>query len=288
MGATSHSFKEGAVQLPEGKVHYYMAGSQGPPVVLLHGGGPDNALISWSRLLPVLAGSFRVYAPDWPKQGQSHPYHGKATQQELERCLASLLDTWEVSRAALVGLSMGGSVALGFALKHQERVTRLILAAPGGLQERVARQKLSYLALRMPLLPLLGRYLTRSRGFIRSYLRHVFKTEVLDLDAIVEAVQAEFRAKGSMFDDWLLDETTWQGNRTYHMPHLPRLSSTTLLLQGTADDMVSPELVLQAASLIPQAELCLLEGCGHWSHRERPEAFNAAVLRFLTPLLQDS
>lgn len=135
------------VNLGDGAIRYDRSGESDSAVVLLHGGGLDNARLSWRHLLPALADVHRVYAPDWPKHGGSWPWRSIADQAGLERCLGHLLDRWELRSAALVGVSMGASAALGFTLAHPERVDRLVLLDPGGLQETVRmhlRARLSF------------------------------------------------------------------------------------------------------------------------------------------------
>lgn len=273
---------ENFVHLPTGPVHYYRAGSEGPPVVLLHGGGSDTARISWEKTIPVLADNYRVYAPDWPKHGGSRPYHGHATQEALERCLGDLLDAWELPRATLVGLSMGGSAATGFALDHPERVGRLVLVDSGGMQERAPAHKLSYLLTKTPPLPRLATWLFLSRRLIRYNLKDgLFESEVEDLDEIVEAVYEEVKAKGTLYSDWLLDQLRWSGMRTNHTPRLQEIRCPTLVIHGTEDGLVPLACAREAARRIPDAELYEMGGCGHWTNRERPEEFNRVLLSFL-------
>ena len=87
-----------------------------------------------------------------PRHGGSRPWHGPTDQEGLEAVLATLLDHWELPRATVVGLSLGGAIAAGFAARHPERVDRLVLIAPGGMEGRRVAQGTTYLLLRAPLL----------------------------------------------------------------------------------------------------------------------------------------
>ena len=82
------------IEFPAGTIRYHRAGSSGPAIVLLHGGGPDNAMLSWRHALGVLAADHRVFAPDLPGQGGSMPWRGKANQRTFEEVLRWLLDAW--------------------------------------------------------------------------------------------------------------------------------------------------------------------------------------------------
>lgn len=94
---------------------------EGPVVVLVHGHPFDRSL--WSPQQPPLAeAGFRVIAPDLRGYGQSAATAGTVSMRTLAEDVVGLLDRLEVATAALVGLSMGGLVAMEFALAHPHRV----------------------------------------------------------------------------------------------------------------------------------------------------------------------
>lgn len=273
---------EHVARLPTGPIYYHRAGNSGTPVVLLHGGGTDTARISWEKTIPTLASGYRVYAPDWPKHGGSQPFCGTVTQEALERCLGELMDAWKLSRATLVGLSMGGSVATGFALKHPGRVERLVMVDSGGLQERSSMHKLGYVLLRTPYLPRLTARLFARRSLVRHSLKkRLFKSPVEDLEEITDAVYEEVKARSTVYSDWQLDELRWKGLKTNHMPRLHQIQHPALIVHGTEDDLVPLACAREAARRMPNAELYEMEGCGHWPNRERPAEFNEALVGFL-------
>lgn len=145
--ATAHT-----LHTDHGPLHYYRAGTSGPAVVLLHGAMLDTAPLTWGRTLAALRDTCRLFAPDLPRHGGSRPWHGPTDQEGLEAVLATLLDHWELPRATVVGLSLGGAIAAGFAARHPERVDRPVLIAPGGMEGRRVAQGTTYLLLRAPLL----------------------------------------------------------------------------------------------------------------------------------------
>lgn len=271
------------VDLPEGTVRYDRAGTTGDPVVLLHGGGLDNARLSWKHVIPALAGSHRVYAPDWPKHGGSWPWQTRADQQGLERCLAGLLDHWELPAATLIGLSIGGSVAIGFALGHPERVSRLVLANTGGIQERTRLHALTWFALQPPWPKLTGLTFSFRPVLACSMRRSTFKSPVDDLKEIIDQVHRELRAKrdGSPYSDWQRYEMGLRALKVNFMPRLGEIGCPTLLIHGEADDIVPVNHAREAATRLPDATLHLIAGCGHWSPRERPKELIAAIQKFL-------
>jgi len=97
----------------------------GPPLVLLHG-YPENLQI-WCEVAPRLAARFAVIAFDWPGMGFSEPWPGGKTPGHMADRLLRLLDAWQIERATIVGMDMGGQPALSFAARHAARITRLVV-----------------------------------------------------------------------------------------------------------------------------------------------------------------
>jgi pimeloyl-ACP methyl ester carboxylesterase len=98
---------------------------EGHPLIFLHG-YPDNLQI-WCELASRLADVRRVIAFDWPGMGESEAWPGGATPMHLADRLANLLDFWQIDRADIAGLDMGGQPALVFAARHPQRISRLIV-----------------------------------------------------------------------------------------------------------------------------------------------------------------
>lgn len=105
---------------------YYEIQGQGEPVVLLHSGGAD--LRDWQFIAPQLAKNYQVIAFDGRGAGQSPPLLEPANYVED---LKKLLDHFGIQQAALVGHSIGGQIATDFALAYPNRVSKLVLVAPG-------------------------------------------------------------------------------------------------------------------------------------------------------------
>jgi pimeloyl-ACP methyl ester carboxylesterase len=109
------------------RIHCLMAGRTGPAVLLLHGSGFDAAGVSLAPAMHSLATGCRVYAPDLPGFGDSDPMPDRWGFSRCSAFLSPLLEALGLERASLVGLSMGGGIALGFALMAPEKVDRLVL-----------------------------------------------------------------------------------------------------------------------------------------------------------------
>ena len=113
-----------------------IAGVSGPGVLLLHGAGLDAGGLSLGSAMSALADTYRVFAPDLPGFGESDPMPAGWGFAELSAFLAPLLDALALPRASLVGVSMGGGVALGFALQAPHRVERMALIEVRALMGR--------------------------------------------------------------------------------------------------------------------------------------------------------
>jgi pimeloyl-ACP methyl ester carboxylesterase len=273
------------IEFPAGKIRFYRAGSIGPAIVLLHGGGPDNALLSWRHTVGVLAADHRVFAPDLPGQGGSMPWHGRADQRTFEEVLRWLLDAWRVPEAILVGLSMGGSVAAGFALRNPQRVRGLVLVDSTGMQHKLPHHFLTYAMLRTRFAgPLAAKLLRLNRSLVRKMLVRGFFTggqPVPDLESIVDEVAAEAGARGSVFTDWHVDAIDRRAMRINHLPHLARIQCPVMVIHGERDAIVPVSAAHDAAGAIPGSALRVIPGAGHWPNRERPNEFNALLREFV-------
>jgi pimeloyl-ACP methyl ester carboxylesterase len=267
----------------EGRLRVIAAGEAGPPVVLLSGGGTDSATLSWRHLIPYLATSYRVYAPDWPKQGASRPWDGLADHDRLLRCVAEVLDHFQLDEVSLVGLSQGGAAALGYTIEHPERVSRLVALAPGGIIDfpPVVHQLL-WLTAKIPFLnktlpSLMVRSHKQTAAFARSSL---FGELPDDFDQIVDEIMIE-SASGSSSSDWQNTSIGPCRMRVDLRPRLHEISCPTLLIQGDSDVGIRPKFTIDAARLIPGARIEILANTGHWSNRQSPEVVNPMIKDFL-------
>lgn len=111
---------------------------EGPPLLLLHGGLGEA--FQWAPLMPALAQHYHVFAVDRPGHGLADPFDYRDVDMLsiASRFTGEILDALNIRSAAILGNSMGGLWAAGFALAHPERVTRLIIVgSPAGMQRPV-------------------------------------------------------------------------------------------------------------------------------------------------------
>lgn len=285
MTAPPQGVEVSEIEYPAGKVRYYRAGTSGPAIVLLHGGGLDNALLSWRHTIPVLAADHRVFIPDLPGQGGSVPWLGRANQRTLEETTRWLFDSWELSEAIIVGLSMGASIATGFALRHPQRVNGLVLVDPGGMQHKLHNHLLNWMLVKSRFLGrIAAKGLAHSRRLARSMLtNNLFANEqpVSDLDSLVTELVAAARDTRTVFTDWQCDSIGRKSMEVNHLPNLFRIRCPTTVIHGEQDKAIPLPVARDVVGAIPGASLRIVSGAGHWPNREKPTEFNALLREFV-------
>lgn len=202
---------------------------QRPPIVLVHGFGVSSAY-----LVPTaeqLADEFAVYAPDLPGHGRSDAPPKPLNVSGLAECLVEWMNAVGVARASLVGNSMGCQIAVDAALRHPDRVERLVLIGP--TSDPAARS----------FLRLAGRLLI-SGPFERYSL---FPILVVDYLRMGWRLVPEFR---SMLQDRIEEK-------------LPRLRVPVMMVRGGMDRVAPQPWVEQAAALCGAARPVVLPGWGH-------------------------
>lgn len=115
----------------------YETYGEGEPLVLISGLGGDSTF--WSLSLECLASEFRVIVFDTRGIGKTEAPKEPYSMELMADDLAALLDTLQISTTNLLGFSMGGNIALTFALKYPNRVSKLILAASFATMNRQVR-----------------------------------------------------------------------------------------------------------------------------------------------------
>lgn len=264
------------------QIRVYALGS-GEPLLLLHGGGVDGALLSWRLAMPALAAHRRVIAFDWPGYGESQPNPQPNTMDFYVEFTGAVLDALGLQRSALMGLSLGGGAALGFALAHPERVERLALVDAYGLADKVAFQRLSHWMVQADWI-MRGSYalLRKSRALTRWTLSHILARKESITDELVEEVYQVIRDpnSGEAFLDIQRSDVLPDRVRTCYIDRVHELSMPTLIIHGEKDTLVPLAAAREAVQRNPSIQLNVLPRCGHWPQRDAPEEFNRAAAAF--------
>ena len=256
----------------------YLEAGEGSPVVLLHGVGLDAAAISWKHAIPELAENHRVIAPDLPGHGESDKPRRRYTTEYYIDVLDELVAALDLDAPQLAGISMGGGIALGYALDNE--VERLALVDSYGLGSDAPWRPAAAMALRIPVV---DRMVWESMGVnegtvrdtLRGYMTQASEEFVTEIHEILQDEDC-----GRTLRSWQRSEFQACGFRTCYLDDLAGLSTPTLLIHGADDTLLPASWSRRAADRLPESELHVFEDCGHWPPRERPATFNDRLTDF--------
>jgi len=263
------SMKRGLLKASGGELSY-LVGGKGPPVLFLHA-FPLESLM-WEEQAKALEAHHRLILLDDRGFGHSPPGDGLLTMERIADDAVALLDHLGVSKAALVGLSMGGYAAFAMVRRHLDRISALVLAdtraepdSPEGrksrseLSERVRFQGSSAAADQF-LPKLLGETSHKERAPLVSRVREM----------ILRASPQGIR-----------DALAGLASRADSNPTLRQIRVPTLLVCGAEDLITPPADSERMRQGIHESTLAIVPRAGHLSNMENPSAFNEALGEFL-------
>lgn len=226
----------------------------GPVVVLLHHG--LGSVKAWQGQIPILVDAgYRVVAYDRWGYGRSdvRPELDLPTFTTDLEDLRSLLSQLEIQRAALVGHSDGGTIALYFAAQHPNLVSCLVTVAAHIYVE-----------------PKMG------SGILG--IEQAFETDERFRMGMEYAHGEKFETVfHNWFDGWhRIESLTWDMR-----PILTQINCPTLIVQGEEDEHATPQHAKDIVEAVTGAELWLLPGAGHMLPQENVDLFNTRLLQFL-------
>jgi 2-hydroxy-6-oxonona-2,4-dienedioate hydrolase len=259
----------------------YLSAGEGPPLVLLHGAG-DNAL-DWRWVLPALARTHHVYAPDLPGSDDSAKPAADYSPAFFERFVSGFIDALGIGRATFVGSSLGGLIALRLALSDPARIDALVLADSAGLGRTINPlfTSVNVPGLGEAAIPL---WRTPAGAYQRAWARAMllfahpgrvprgWLTEQRRLAELPGYLQAHLTALRAQVRPW--------GQREVLVDRLPLLKMPTLIVWGARDRVFPKSQARDAVARLQEGSLELIPDCGHLPHIECPEPFVAAVERF--------
>jgi len=255
----------------------------GPPLLMLHGGGPGAAgVANFERNLDALAERFRLIVPDMPGYGRSTKgLDRKDPFGDLAGAMLGLLDALGVTRAHALGNSLGGACALRMALDVPKRIDRLVLLGPGGVD---TTRSLPTTGLKHLLDYYSGEGPTRDK--LATFLRQdlVFDGAAIP-DTLIDArfkasIDPEIVAKPPLVRPKGLPK--FRAIDFTRDPRLATLPTPTLVLWGAEDRVNRASGGRSLQRRMPNCDLYLFSRTGHWVQWERAAEFNAATIAFLS------
>jgi len=292
MAAQFPSFESRTATVGGINIHYVCGGS-GPPLVLVHGLGSSAAVEFYYNLEP-LAAHHRVLAIDLPGFGKSDKPMLKYTIDLFVKAVRDLMACEGLERAAVMGVSMGGRVALGLALDSPQLVERLVLvdALGVGPPRRVLAYRilltrgLGELTLRGTARALRQMNPATIRRFWGWYLRRPSRMETTWSDERIAnhgtlLSSPEYRAAYLSALRSIAGMTQLRGGVGVE-DRLSELRMPTLLIWGRHDHIFPASHAESAKDKLPRGKVVIFDDSGHTPQMEEPERFNRLVLDFLT------
>jgi 3-oxoadipate enol-lactonase len=254
---------------------YYELHGDGPPLVLVMGIGYDSSL--WTlQQVPVLSTRFRVVLLDNRDAGRSsradHPY----TIADMADDVAGLLDELDIRRTHLLGLSMGSMIGMEFALRHPDRLDRLVLAGPAASPARSAIDPIA-----------IWNWVKANDlsgdVFGGQQLTWLFSSTFLRNEEAVQETVALLRSNPNPVEPAAYERQAQAYLRFDALDRLGGIDAPTLVIAGEQDLLTPPWIAREVAGAIPGARFRTVTGDGssHVLPLERPDDFNRLVMSFL-------
>jgi len=264
--------KTGYVDVGQYSIYYEDIGS-GEPLILIHDGYLDRRM--WDDQFDLFSRWSRVIRYDLRNHGLSH---GQADTFSYHQDLSRLMDALGIQKAKIMGLSLGGSIAIDFALMHPERVSGLVLVSStlGGYELKDSALK----AIEPKFADAMRRkdINTCAECFLRSWADGPRRTPA-QVDASVR------RKVGEMYKATMHRWNEYTSPRPLDPPALSRLTqihTPTLFVLGDMDMPGIRDIASLICRDIPGARKVTIKGAGHMVNMEKPEEFNEVVEEFLT------
>jgi len=258
----------------------YIKVGQGPPLVLLH--TLRTQLDMFQKVIPALSQHFEVYVLDYPGHGFSDIPDVQYTPELFIKSVAGFLEQVNVENATVVGESIGGSIALVLAARHNPRVRRVIAVNPYDYDAGRGLRRSSGLAnlvFGLNDVPVVGATVTRLRQY--SIFERIMEGGVAHKDALPQALLRElyevgnrpghYRAFMSLVAHW----PDWEKARAEYN----KIDVPALLVYGD-HDWSHPEEREANHRAIPGAQITIVKDAGHFLCLDAPEELTQIILNF--------
>jgi len=255
------------VQYHDKNIVYQISGT-GPALILLHGFLESKAI--WADFSEILQKDFTVIAIDLPGHGESETIAGTHSMQLMAEAVKAVLEAEKIEKAVIAGHSMGGYVALQFAVNHEEMLKGLILFhshANADTEEAKANRRRTI------------NIVNQNRGgFIKQFIPELFdQKHVESYGAEIQKLQ---EIAGLMMPDAIVAALSGMRDRPNQLQYLLLTNIPVLFIIGKQDSRM-PYAQLMAQAVIPShSEILLLEDVGHMGFIEAPVKTLQALRHF--------
>lgn len=258
--------------LPSGLRLHYLDEGTGPVLVWLHGSGPGaSGFSNFKGNYPQFTeAGYRNLVVDLPGFGRSDkPDDVQYDLAFFIENVTGLLDALDIERCTVLGNSLGGAIALGMALGQPARIERLILLAPGGVEERETYFKMEGIVRMVSLFSAGPVGLEEMRSMMRLQL---FDDSILPQSLLLERVAVAQTQPKNLFSTMLVPNMA---------SRLGELQCPILGFWGSNDNFNPVGGAQRIIDGAPNARFIVLNRCGHWVQVEHRDLFNRSCLEFL-------
>lgn len=239
--------------------YQYIDEGKGKTMVLLH--GLFGSLSNWENVIEHFSKSYRVIVPILPIYDTTF----KDTSLEgIVSYLHTFFQKLKLENVSLMGNSMGGQLALKFALKYTSLVKKLVITGSAGLYENTMGTTF----------PKRGDY-----NYVKEKVRDTFYNPEVASEKLVDEV---FNITRSIPKSLRIVRFARVSQKNNLASELPAVNVPTLILWGKNDTITPVEVAYRFHNLIPNASLKVIDACGHVPMMEQPEQFNYLVKEFIS------
>jgi pimeloyl-ACP methyl ester carboxylesterase len=271
------TFTRQSLVIDGGRINVVTLGEgDGRPVVFVHGLG--GSWKNWLENMPAAARHRRVVALDLPGFGESDMPDGEITVSNYARCVDEVAERLGLGVVDLVGNSMGGFVSAEVAIRHPERVHRLVLVDAAGISIADLRRWPTRTLMRFVAVQA-GWGAVQREILLRPHLRHLAFRTIMRHPTRLALDLVAHQAGGPGMPGFLL---AMDALLSYDFrDRLSEIGCPTLIIHGEDDMLVPVADAWEFRRLIPHSRLLILQDTGHVPMLERPRTFNDVVGEFL-------
>ncbi len=238
-----------------------------PPLLILHGFFASSR--NWRQIAEKLAVSYHIYVLDLRNHGAS-PHHALMNYPAMAADVLAFMNQHGLTTAHLLGHSMGGKVAMWFALNHPERVAKLLVVDIAPISYQHSFDPLIKALIALPLANITNR--KQAKLALATAIPDLSYRQFLLQNLVLSAGHYCWRVDLAIFQRMAANIVAFPAvdERRYY--------GDTLFIAGAESNYVHAE---QVKALFPTADFIAIANAGHWLHVQQPIAFIASVQGFL-------